>query len=78
MLTADRSAFVVAQGNTGRLWRFSTGGADVTEVATGDADLVNADGLVRRGSELTVVRNFSRKVATLRLTADGLARILRR
>ena len=24
VLTADRSAFVVAQGNTGRLWRFST------------------------------------------------------
>ncbi|HEY0890445.1 MAG TPA: gluconolaconase [Nocardioides sp.] len=78
VLTADHSAFVVAQGNAGRLWRFPTDGGAVTEVTTGDADLVNADGLVRRGSELTVVRNFSRKVATLRLTADGrVARELR-
>ena len=32
---------------------------------------VNADGLVRRGNRLTVVRNFSRMIATLRLSADG-------
>ncbi|KAA1426715.1 SMP-30/gluconolactonase/LRE family protein [Nocardioides antri] len=71
VLTADRSAFVVAQGNVGRLWRFDTATGAVTEVDTGGADLVNADGLVRRGSTLTVMRNFSRMVATLRLSSDG-------
>ncbi len=39
----------------------------------GGADLVNADGLVRQGNRLTVVRNFSKAIATLRLTADGSA-----
>lgn len=71
VLSADRSAFVVAQGNQGRLWRFAADTAEVTPVETGDADLVNADGLVRQGDTLTVVRNFSRMVATLRLDDDG-------
>lgn len=70
VLTADRGAFVVAQGNVGRLWRFDAGTVAVSEIATG-TDLVNADGLVRQGETLTVVRNFSRMLATLRLSADG-------
>lgn len=73
VLTEDRSAFVVAQGNTGALWRFATATGEVTPVRTGGADLVNADGLVRQGNRLTVVRNFSKAIATLRLTADGSA-----
>jgi hypothetical protein len=76
VLTADRSAFVVAQGNIGRLWRFSTGTATVSPVETGDADLTTADGLVRQGNRLTVVRNFSRSIATLRLTHDGQRAVL--
>ena len=77
VLTADRSAFVVAQGNVGKLWRFGTATRRVSLVDTGGADLVNADGLVRQGNRLTVVRNFSRMIATLRLTADGAqARLL--
>lgn len=71
VLSADRRAFVVAQGNVGRLWRFDARTGAVSAVATGGADLVNADGLVRRGDRLTVVRNFSRMIATLRLSADG-------
>lgn len=71
VLTADRSAFVVAQGNTGQLWRFDTTTREVTAVDAGGADLLNADGLVRQGTRLTVVRNFSRMIATLRLAADG-------
>ncbi|MEO6199714.1 MAG: gluconolaconase [Cryobacterium sp.] len=71
VLTADRSALVVAQGTTGQLWRFDSADGSVSPVATGGADLVNADGLVRRGGKLTVVRNFSRMIATLRLSADG-------
>lgn len=71
VLTADRGGFVVAQGNTGLLWRFDTTTAVVSAVETGGADLVNADGLIRQGNTLTVVRNFSRMLATLRLAADG-------
>lgn len=70
VLSADRSAFVVAQGNVGRMWRFDARTGEVGEIAT-DTDLVNADGLVRQGNRLTVVRNFSRMVATLRVSADG-------
>jgi hypothetical protein len=76
VLTADRSALVVAQGNTGQLWRFAAATGDVTGVETGGADLVDADGLVRQGNRLTVVRNFSRMVATLRLAADGTRAVL--
>ncbi|GAA4816365.1 SMP-30/gluconolactonase/LRE family protein [Nocardioides caeni] len=70
VLSADRSAFVVAQGNVGRMWRFDARTGAVSEIAT-DTDLVNADGLVRRGNQLTVVRNFSRMIATLRVSDDG-------
>ncbi|MEO7267922.1 MAG: gluconolaconase [Knoellia sp.] len=73
VLSPDESAFVVGQGTTGRLWRFAVGDGAVTEVETGGADLVNADGLVRQGSRLTVVRNFSRMLATLELADDGSA-----
>lgn len=70
VLSADRSAFVVAQGNVGRMWRFDARTGEATAIAT-DTDLVNADGLVRQGDRLTVVRNFSRMIATLRVSADG-------
>ncbi|MFS3128323.1 SMP-30/gluconolactonase/LRE family protein [Nocardioides sp. Bht2] len=70
VLSADRSGFVVAQGNVGRMWRFDSRTGAVREIAT-DTDLVNADGLVRRGNQLTVVRNFSKMIATLRVSADG-------
>ncbi len=69
----DRSALVVAQGSTGMLWRFDLADRSVSLVETADSDLVDADGLVRRGGRLTVVRNFSRVITTLRLAADGSA-----
>lgn len=67
----DRSALVVAQGTTGQLWRFDLTDRSVSQVKTAHTDLVNADGLVRQGGRLRVVRNFSRVVTTLRLAADG-------
>lgn len=73
--TTDRSGFVVAQGNVGKLWRFGHDGS-VVEIPTGGVDLVNADGLVLRGTTLTVVQNFSRKITTLRLTPDGTSAAL--
>jgi sugar lactone lactonase YvrE len=71
VVSQDGSALVVAQGNVGRLWRFALADGTVTPVDTGSAELVNADGLVLQGSRLSVVRNFSRMVATLTLTPDG-------
>lgn len=40
-------------------------------VPSGDAELVNADGLVRQGNRLTVLRNFSKMITNLRLAEDG-------
>ncbi|WP_408897370.1 SMP-30/gluconolactonase/LRE family protein [Nocardioides sp. R1-1] len=71
VVSADQKALVVAQGNVGKLWRFSLESGKAILVKTGGADLTDADGLVLRGNRLTVVRNFKRQVATLRLSADG-------
>lgn len=67
----DGSALIVAQGATGTLWRFDLAERTATRVDTAATDLVDADGLVLRGGRLTVVRNFSRVITTLRLAADG-------
>lgn len=75
VVSTDGSAFIVAQGNTGKLWRFGMDGS-ITEVATGGADLTNADGLVLQGTTLTVVRNFSRVVTTLRVSPDATSATL--
>src|SRR4029078_9610985 len=50
--------------------------APVRAAAPGAADVTNADGLVRQGNRLTVVRNFSKMIATLRLTHDGRRAVL--
>ncbi|HET8986931.1 MAG TPA: gluconolaconase [Humibacillus sp.] len=76
VVTADTSALVVAQGNVGALWRFDLRTAAVTPVETGSAALSDADGLVRQGSRLTIVRNFARALATLDLEADGSSAVL--
>ncbi len=71
VLSADKSALVVAQGNTGDLWRFDMRTAAVSKIDIGDADLFNADGLVLQGDKLTIVRNFSKVLVTMRLDAHG-------
>jgi sugar lactone lactonase YvrE len=71
VLSPDRTALIVAQGNVGKLWRFSLRTGAVSAVDSGAADLVNADGLVQDGRTLWVVRNFSKVLSTLRLTPDG-------
>ncbi|TWD82654.1 sugar lactone lactonase YvrE [Kribbella amoyensis] len=76
VLSPDRRALVVAQGNVGKLWRFDLRTGRATLVDTGDTDLVNADGLVQQGRQLWVVRNFSRVLTTLRLAPDGTAATL--
>ena len=67
VVSPDRSALVVAQGNVGALWRFDLATTSATPVEIGNVDLTNADGLVLRGHTLTVIRNFSRVITTLRL-----------
>ncbi|WGX96597.1 gluconolaconase [Nocardioides sp. L-11A] len=71
VVTADQKALVVAQGNNGKLWRFALATGKVRQVRTGGADLTDADGLVLQGNRLTVVRNFKKQIATLRLSTDG-------
>lgn len=71
VLSADRTALVVGQGNTGDLWRFSLKSGAVSKVNTGGAKFVNNDGLVRIGNQLTVVQNFSKQISTLKLSANG-------
>lgn len=71
VLSPDRRALVVAQGNVGKLWRFDLRTAKATAIDTAGADLVNADGLVEQGNSVWVVRNFSKVLSTLRLSSDG-------
>jgi sugar lactone lactonase YvrE len=71
VVSPDRKSLIVAQGNVGKLWRFDLRTGKATAVDTAGADLVNADGLVQHGSTLWVVRNFSKVLSTLRLSADG-------
>jgi hypothetical protein len=73
VVSPDRRALLVAQGNVGRLWRFSLRNRRITEVDRGGANLVDADGLVLRGHRLIVVRNFSRRLTTLRIVRHGHA-----
>lgn len=73
VVSPDGSALVVAQGNAGDLWRVDLASGTVEPVEIGDADLTDADGLVLRDGQLTVVRNFPRVLTTLELETDGSA-----
>lgn len=76
VVAPDRRSLVVAQGNTGMLWRFDLATGAATLIDTGGADLVNADGLVLRGRTLWVVRNFSRVLTTLKIAPDASSAVL--
>ncbi|WP_448624360.1 SMP-30/gluconolactonase/LRE family protein [Geodermatophilus sp. URMC 64] len=78
VVSPDECALVVAQGNTGILWRFDLRTREATRIDTGDVDLTDADGLVLRGSTLIVIRNQARVITTLHLDRDAdAARLLR-
>lgn len=70
--TANGNAFIVAQSNAGLLWRVDSRTGAVEQIDTGGAVLTGADGLVRRGRTLVVVRNFARILTTV--TLDNGAR----
>ncbi|TQL70542.1 beta-propeller repeat-containing protein [Nocardioides albertanoniae] len=69
--STDESAFVVAQGNTGQLWRFDIATGEVSEIDTDGADLRNADGLIRQGRDLAVIRNFDKQIVHLELNRSA-------
>ncbi|HEX2073643.1 MAG TPA: SMP-30/gluconolactonase/LRE family protein [Geodermatophilus sp.] len=71
VVSRDRRALVVAQGNAGILWRFDLATREVSRIDTGTVDLTNADGLVLHGDRLLVIRNFSRVLTTLHLDRDA-------
>ena len=67
--TQDGRAMVVARGNVGTLWRFDLRTKKVSLISgTDPSTLINADGLVLRGNQLLVIRNFSRSISTLKLS----------
>lgn len=65
--TPDGRALLVAQSNTGDLWRIDLRTKAVRKVMTG---LKNADGLVLRGQDLYVARNRDQLVSRVRLSSD--------
>ncbi|MEU4451790.1 gluconolaconase [Nocardioides sp. NPDC023903] len=71
VLSQDRSAFVVAQGTTGQLWRFSVATGEVSEIDTEGANLRNADGLIAQGRDLAVIRNFDKQLVHLELNPSA-------
>lgn len=71
VVSPDRQALVVAQGNVGALWNIDLTSKAVVQIDTGSTDLTNADGLVARGHRLIVIRNFSRMLTTLQLDGDA-------
>jgi sugar lactone lactonase YvrE len=58
---------LTSQGTTGQLWRIDRRTKAIVEVDLGDADIVNADGIVLKGRKLWVVQNFSRQISEFRL-----------
>ena len=73
--TPDGRALLVVQGNVGKLFRVTYGGAAAEVRLTGldENSLVNGDGLWLRGRTLWVVQNRLNRIAELRLNRDGTA-----
>ena len=77
VVSPGRGALIVAQGNTGQLWRFDLRTTEATPIDIGEADLTNADGLVLRGHTLWVVRNFAHVLTTMRIShRTSVARLI--
>jgi hypothetical protein len=66
----DERSLIVAQSDTGALWRFDLDTAEPTLIDTGDAALASTDGLVVQGRTLVAVRNFPHLLTYLRLDRD--------
>ncbi|RKT54880.1 SMP-30/gluconolactonase/LRE family protein [Saccharothrix australiensis] len=71
--TPDGEALIVAQHNTGRLFRVDPATGATKAVTVQGGPLVNTDGLLREGTTLYVVENRVNRVATVRLDPTGAA-----
>ena len=60
-------ALIVVQGNVGKLFRVNARTGRTREIDLGDADVLNGDGLLRRGRTLFVVQNRLNRIAVIRL-----------
>jgi sugar lactone lactonase YvrE len=70
-LAPDGRSLVVAQSDTGVLWRFDLATARPTRIDTGNAVLTDADGLVVEQRTLVAVRNQPHVLTYLRLARDA-------
>lgn len=68
--TGDGQKLIVVHMGLGQLSVIDIASKAVTPVATGDADLTMADGLVLDGDLLYVVRQGAQQIVTLRLAPD--------
>jgi hypothetical protein len=66
-IVAKAGALLVAQTNTGKLFRVDPNSGAAQEIDLGGVALTNADGLELVGHTLYVVRNFSNLVSVVRL-----------
>ena len=67
--SADGAYLVVAQSNTGQLWRVDTNTKDVQEIPL-ESPVMGADGLVLDGQTLYVIQNMSRTISVFSLSDD--------
>jgi sugar lactone lactonase YvrE len=72
-VSLDGQFLVAVNSSLGELWRYDLDTAEASQVDIGDADLVDADGLVVRGCTLVAVRNQPHLLAYLRLAWDASA-----
>jgi Cu-Zn family superoxide dismutase len=68
--TPDGRYLIVGALNTGKLYRIEIATKAVSEIATGGADLTNADGIELVGHDLYVARNANNQIITLELADD--------
>jgi hypothetical protein len=57
----------------GELYRIDPNSGNTTRVTIDNGDVMNGDGMLRRGNKLYVVQNFLNQIAELTLSDDGLS-----
>jgi len=71
--TPDRTALIVVQSNTGRLFRVDPATGVTTDVDVPGHTFTNGDGLLLTGRTLYVVQNRLNQIAVVRLNHSGTA-----
>jgi hypothetical protein len=69
--STECGALIIGQMATGRLVRFDPATSTSSVVDLRGGSVANADGLLRRGGVLYVVRNFDNAISKFRLDSDG-------